>query len=573
MDRGTLKAGGAQTVSNELIQAGKDLLKRGQWEKARTVFEQALRTRESAEALEGLGAACSWLNDGTATIEARESAFRLYREAGNNKSAARVATWLATDYAEFRGEPAVANGWLQHARRLVEGMEPCEEQGFALGAAAAVKLFAEQDIPGALQLAAEARGIAETIRSADGLLMAGALEGLALVNQGNVREGMRLLDEATATAFGGECKDLYLIGSACCCLITACERVRDFDRAGQWCTHVKEFCRRWRIGSLLAVCRTQYSSVLISRGEWYEAEEELTLATEELTERRPALVSAATVRLAELRRRQGRFDEARALFHTVEAHPLALLGQSALAVDENETATAVEFAERFLRRTTPAGLIERAPGHEVLVRAYSRMGQMEKARASLAALRSIVEAASTDPLVAAACYAEGTIAATEHQSGRALTLFEDAVDLYDKARMPFESAEARIELASILHQLGRISRAQRESRSARAQAEAIGASFLVHRADDQRTPMNLQTSSQGDNKDNTLSRREQEVLLVIAEGKDNKQIADELFLSVRTVERHTSNIYQKLGLKGKAARTAAAAYALKNLPRTSSGKP
>jgi ATP/maltotriose-dependent transcriptional regulator MalT len=559
-------------VSRKLVTAGRELLKKGRWEEARQLFQQSLEAEESAGALEGLGVACSWLNDAASTIGSREKAFRMYRDAGDNRSAARVATWLAIDYAEFRGEPAVAAGWLQHARRLVEEIDPCEEQALVLGTAAAVKLFAEQDVPGALQLASEVRRIAESIGSTDGLLMAGAVEGLGLVNQGKVREGMRLLDEATATAFGGACEDLYLIGSTCCCLITACERVRDFDRAGQWCAHVKEFCRRWRIGSLLAVCRTQYSSVLISRGEWVEAEEELTLATEELMERRPALVSAATVRLAELRRRQGRFDEARSLFHAAGTHPLALLGQGALALDNDTPVASAEFAERFLRRTPSASLLERSPGHEILVRAYARQEEMEKARSSLNTLLSIVETVSTDPLIAAARYAEGMVAAGERRYAHALPLFEDAVDLYDKSCMPFESAEAHIELAGVLHHLGRVSRANGEFVTARAKAEAIGARFLVHRVDDHRTTVDVQTPARNPAEETTISAREREVLSLIAEGKNNRIIADELFLSVRTVERHISNIYQKLGLKGKAARAAAAAFTLKNLSQPSSPK-
>ncbi len=56
-----------------------------------------------------------------------------------------------------------------------------------------------------------------------------------------------------------------------------------------------------------------------------------------------------------------------------------------------------------------------------------------------------------------------------------------------------------------------------------------------------------------------LSRREREVLELVADGQDNEQIASTLVLSVRTVERHLSNIYSKLGITGKAARVAAAA--------------
>ena len=56
-----------------------------------------------------------------------------------------------------------------------------------------------------------------------------------------------------------------------------------------------------------------------------------------------------------------------------------------------------------------------------------------------------------------------------------------------------------------------------------------------------------------------LSEREREVLQLVAAGMSNEKIAEQLFLSTRTVERHLSNVYAKLRLSGKSARAAAAA--------------
>jgi DNA-binding NarL/FixJ family response regulator len=58
-----------------------------------------------------------------------------------------------------------------------------------------------------------------------------------------------------------------------------------------------------------------------------------------------------------------------------------------------------------------------------------------------------------------------------------------------------------------------------------------------------------------------LSRRELEVLQLLAAGKTNNEVADALFISVRTVERHISNIYAKIGASGHSARVVAASYA------------
>ena len=67
-----------------------------------------------------------------------------------------------------------------------------------------------------------------------------------------------------------------------------------------------------------------------------------------------------------------------------------------------------------------------------------------------------------------------------------------------------------------------------------------------------------------------LSPRELEVLRLVADGRDNDEIAVELHLSPRTVERHLQNVYGKLGLSGRSARVAAAAG---RLPRAGLRRP
>ena len=106
--------------------------------------------------------------------------------------------------------------------------------------------------------------------------MGRALQGLALVTLGEVAEGMRRLDEVNAAIVAGELHDLVAIGLASCHMIAACDRVRDYDRAIQWCNRLKDFSARAGYRPLFAVCRTQYASICMWRGMWKEAEEELT---------------------------------------------------------------------------------------------------------------------------------------------------------------------------------------------------------------------------------------------------------------------------------------------------------
>src|SRR5580765_270049 len=312
---------------------GAQCLAAGAWHDARRVFEAALAERESAESLEGLGLAAWWLDDADAVFASRERAYKLYLDADDKRSAARLAVWLAWDCFAFRGETAVANGWLQRARRLLDGLPPSPELAWLESRESQLALAEDGDPDRAHRYATEAIRVARAAGSIDYEMLGRSLQGLALVASGAVAEGMRLLDEVNAAIVAGELTDQIAIGLSSCYLIAACDRVGDDDRAVQWFTRLKAFCEKWGLRPLFAVCRTQYASICMWRGTWLEAEQELTAATEELATCRPAMTADGIVRLAELRRRQGRLVEAAALFEKAGAHGLAALGRAELSFD------------------------------------------------------------------------------------------------------------------------------------------------------------------------------------------------------------------------------------------------
>ena len=116
----------------DLVAAGNAALAGSSWEDARRCFESALAREESVDAWEGLAWAASWLGDTDASLAAREQAFRAYRAAGNAHRAARMAGWLANDALHFRGDDAVAAGWLERGRSLLDGRPPSAEHGWLL---------------------------------------------------------------------------------------------------------------------------------------------------------------------------------------------------------------------------------------------------------------------------------------------------------------------------------------------------------------------------------------------------------------------------------------------------------
>ncbi|HEY6214791.1 MAG TPA: hypothetical protein VIW45_21000, partial [Vicinamibacterales bacterium] len=224
---------------------GDEALARGAWTDARAAFEAVLATEEIPEALEGLGLAAWWLDLAETVFDSRERAYRLYLARDERAAAARVAVWLAWDCWAFRGEHAVANGWLQRARRHLEGQPSCPERAWLDVREASLCLLEEGDPERAHALAAEGIRVAREVGNVDLEMLGRAVQGLALVASGAVAEGMRLLDEVNAAVVAGELTDLVAIGLSSCYLIAACERVRDYDRAVQWCTRLKAFCAKW----------------------------------------------------------------------------------------------------------------------------------------------------------------------------------------------------------------------------------------------------------------------------------------------------------------------------------------
>ena len=206
--------------------AGDEAIARGAWVEARAAYEAALRDREIPEALEGLGIAAWWLDLADLVFDSRERAYRLYLGQGDHARAARVAVWLAWDSWAFRGEHAVANGWLQRARRLLEHHPACAERAWREIRESALCLLEEGDPERALMLGNEGIRIAQEAGSVDFEMLGRAVVGMALVVSGSLAEGMRNLDEVNAAVIAGEVTDRVAIGLCGCYLIAACERVR-----------------------------------------------------------------------------------------------------------------------------------------------------------------------------------------------------------------------------------------------------------------------------------------------------------------------------------------------------------
>lgn len=546
-----------QPRSAASLEAGHEALARGAWKEARARFEAALAEEETPEALEGLSWSAWWLDDAEAVFDARERAFRQYRNRGDAPGAGRMAIWLAVDHLDFHGALAVTSGWLQRAHRLLDPLESGPEHGWLAFQDGYVALI-RGEVAKAEELGAYAAELGRRFEVPDLEMLGLALEGATLVARARVEEGMRCLDEATALALEGQAEIPISSAWACCFLVTACTSARDYNRAFEWCDRIAEFAERYGSRYMLGFCRAEYGAVHLWRGQWAEAEALLRASAQDFSRSRPAMVGAPLVGLAELKRRQGQREEATMLLDQAGSSSKGLLCRARLALDAGDALRSVELLERLLRRLPTDDLLDRMPALELLVSARLARGELEEAASALAALREIERLVRTPPLRASADLAEGMLEAARGDHYRARTLLEDAVDSFERSGAPFEAALAGIELATTLAALGRTDPAEREAAAALKCLLELEANAEAERA---RRILEASARDGARSQLPEVTTRELEVLRLLAEGLTNEQIAERLVVSEHTVHHHVTSIKRKLNLP---SRTAAAAYAFRH---------
>jgi len=255
---------------------GSAALRAGHWAIARDAFVAALEQDDSPEAHNGLAEALCCLDAVPEAIAHAERAYAAFRRRGDRRHAAIVALWLAREHLNVGGRRAISNGWLNRAARLLEKLEPCVEHGWLDWFRAKLA-----PAPGEQAIAAH-RALDAAIMYGDIELEALALSqlGRAHVLLGRVQDGMDELDEAVATATGGEVTNPVVISDTCCNMITACETAADFERGAEWCQFVDSFTQRANLAPFFARCRLVYASILAAMGRWSDAERELLRSAE-----------------------------------------------------------------------------------------------------------------------------------------------------------------------------------------------------------------------------------------------------------------------------------------------------
>ena len=532
-----------------------EALASGNWDLARSAFEDALAVTDSPEALDGLGRALWWLRDERGAVVHRERAYAGFRRDGDLARAARVALWLAREYGLAFANDAASRGWLARAERLLHDVAPGSERGWL----DLMRSEAARDPATAASLAAEALEIALSTGDGDLELRALAQLGLAEVTIGEADRGLTRLDEAMAAVTSGESATLETFADICCTLMLACERAGDTERPQQWSSVLDDFVRAHDHVTLLAFCRTCCADVYAANGRVDAAEAELELAVNELTAagQRSRCVPPSA-RLAEIRVLQGRYDEAERMLAGFEDEPEALQARVAVRIARGEPAAAAALLTRRLDEIGWTSL-GAAPLLAQLVESRLLEGYPDAATAAASALGEIAAAGGRDRVEAQAVTARGRIARVEGRED-APELLLDGVNRFAALGARLDTARTRLELARSLSATSP-EVAVDVARHARTELEALGA---LREADAAAALMRTLGAKgrAGPRAHELLTRRETEVLRLLAEGLSNRAIGERLFISPKTAEHHVGRVYAKLGV---ATRAEAAAYAVRNL--------
>jgi DNA-binding NarL/FixJ family response regulator len=531
------------------LDRGRDAFQRKAWASA---FDELTAAAEQSPLdpadLELLATAAYLAGRDDNSAAAWEQAHHEHLRLGDPARAARCGLWLAMALI-LRGDTARGGGWVGRAHRLVEDNHlDSAERGFLMIPSGLATLF-DGGAAAAYAIFEQAAAIGQRFAEPDLIALARHGQGQALVARGDVAAGLALLDEVMTAVSAGEVGPV-VSGIIYCAVIETCHEIYDLRRAHEWTAALSDWCAAQpELVPYRGQCLVHRSEMMQQAGEWPDAMQEVRLACQRLSTPtvQPAL-GKAMYQLAELHRLRGETTEAEECYRQASDcgyYPQPGLALLRLAQGRLDAAVAAirsaadDVTDRLARARILSAYVEIALAS----------GDVGAARAASDELTATATDIGVPLLLAIAAHARGAVLLAEGDPRAALSTLRAAGDGWRTMQARYDGARTRVLVGLARRALGDEDTAQLELDGARTVFVALGAGPDVERLDQ------LLGTPQEDGAGG-LSPRELEVLRLVATGRTNAAIAGELVLSEKTVARHLSNIFAKLGLTSRSAATA-----------------
>ncbi len=500
------------------------------------------------EDIERLATAAYLTGSDEGYLRALERAHHTYLETSNWVRGARAAFWIGLRLA-FRGEIGQATGWFGRAERLIqrEG-KACAEEGYLLLPAAEQQLGGG-DFGAAYLTAAHAAEIGDRFGESDLAACARHLQGRTLIAQGDIQKGLSLLDEVMVGVISGELSTI-MTGLIYCSVVEACQQTYALDRAREWTAALGKWCSEQpELVSFTGTCLVHRAEIMMLNGAWHHAVEEAQHACVRLVEvnnRRDA--AAALYQQGEVHRLRGEFPEAEKAYHDAsqwgcDPQP----GLALLRVAQGRTDAAAASIRRAVSTTTDR--LRRARLLPAYVDVMLAVSDLEEAFVACRDLNEIANQLGAEVLRAMAAQAKGAVDLANGHPEDALPALRTALEIWLRFGVPYLAARTRELIGLTYGALRDEEGAHLELAAANDCYKQLGAvPDIVRIASMANESLSVGIAS--------LTRRELEVLRLVATGKPNKVIAAELGLSEKTIGRHMSNIFNKLDVSSRSAATA-----------------
>ncbi|MGI8708328.1 MAG: LuxR C-terminal-related transcriptional regulator [Actinomycetota bacterium] len=537
------------TQTNRLEQA-RDSFGRRAWGDAFGGLSSADREALlNAEDLERLSIAAYMVGRDDDSADAWMRAHQEWLRRGEEERAAGCAFWQALGLL-FRGDLAPAMGWTARGRRILEKSRPdCPERAWLLMLTALPVMF-QGDAETAYPSFVEAGEIGERFGDPDATTFARLGRGMSLILQDRITEGMALLDEVMVAVTANEVSPI-IAGITYCQVIDLCQKVFDIRRAREWTEALSRWCdSQPDLVPFRGNCLVHRCEIFQLQGAWGDALEEARRACEWLSGP-PTWDSLgwAYYQLAEIQRLRGEFHHAEESYRRASAagrEPEP--GMSLLRLAQGQVHVALVTIRRVLEQEQ--NLVDRSKVLPAYVEIALEANDLGAARVAADELSQIAATHLDAPyLHALASHASGAVLLAEGDPRAALIELRNAHSSWRNLDVPHQAARVRVLIGVACRVLGDEGNSKLEFEAARGMFEELGAAL-----DQERVARLLGVPSS--NVPGGLSAREREVLVLVAAGKTNRGIASELFISEKTVARHLSNIFNKLGLSSRTEATA-----------------